>query len=539
MNPRPDSALATPVTSDEVPVLPLNPGSTGDEASTRRWRSRRSSGEATVQHPGLDEAAKLRLGLQRRARLNLRRHIRRDLVRIGVLIAADISVFLAMREMVRAVRDHGMLGEASARLMGELLPKGILSGAQFGLALLLGLLVTGNYGEGDARRDTGRLLRGAALAAALPLWLQLWNLGPEVVLPWYAVTTTLVWLGLIADRLMIDRLVAVVRPPERDALATLLVGSPSECRTAAAMRLFNGKGEFGLIGTIELGTPRSANALGGVDDLPRIIHERRAEAVVICGSLGQGAYDQVVDAALSGGCELAAIPRGANAVAVRPTMVWRDGDPLVILAAPALKAQELLIKRFVDIVGSAIGLLLLSPILLTIAALIKFDSKGPVFLQQQRVGLGGKVFGMFKFRTMVADADRKKAELAHLNQTGDPRLFKIKNDPRITRMGHWLRRWSIDEIPQLLNVLLGDMSLVGPRPFFLADLEQYEAHHFDRLGASPGMTGLWQVSGRSSVVDFEEVVRLDRDYIERWSLGLDLKILFLTVPAVLRRTGAF
>jgi lipopolysaccharide/colanic/teichoic acid biosynthesis glycosyltransferase len=220
-------------------------------------------------------------------------------------------------------------------------------------------------------------------------------------------------------------------------------------------------------------------------------------------------------------------------------MVWRDGEPLVVLAAPALKAQQLMIKRVVDIAGATAGLLLLSPILLTIAALIKIDSPGPILLRQQRVGLGGRLFGMFKFRTMVADADRKKADLAHLNQSGDPRLFKIANDPRITRVGQWLRRWSIDEVPQLLNVLLGDMSMVGPRPFFLADLEQYEAHHFDRLGASPGMTGLWQVSGRSSVVDFEEVVRLDRDYIERWSLGLDLEILLKTVPAVLRRTGAF
>ena len=211
----------------------------------------------------------------------------------------------------------------------------------------------------------------------------------------------------------------------------------------------------------------------------------------------------------------------------------------MMLAAPALKAQQLMIKRIVDIVGAGIGLLLLSPIFLAIAALIKFDSHGPILFQQQRVGLGGRVFGMFKFRTMGVNADLQKADLAHLNQTGDPRLFKIPDDPRITRVGVWLRRWSLDEFPQLLNVLLGDMSLVGPRPFFPEDLAQYEAHHFDRLGASPGMTGLWQVSGRSAVIDFEEVVRLDRDYIERWSLALDLRILLMTLPAVFRRTGAF
>jgi len=144
-----------------------------------------------------------------------------------------------------------------------------------------------------------------------------------------------------------------------------------------------------------------------------------------------------------------------------------------------------------------------------------------------------------KFRTMRIGADGEKATLAHLNQTGDPRLFKIQNDPRVTRVGLWLRRWSIDELPQLFNVLLGDMSLVGPRPFFGTDLAMYEDHHFRRLGALPGITGLWQVNGRSTVVDFEEVVRLDREYIENWSLWLDVSILIRTLPAVVSRSGAY
>ena len=140
---------------------------------------------------------------------------------------------------------------------------------------------------------------------------------------------------------------------------------------------------------------------------------------------------------------------------------------------------------------------------------------------------------------MVEGADEAKADLAHLNQTGDERLFKIRDDPRVTRVGRWLRRWSLDELPQLWNVLVGDMSLVGPRPFFPHDLPLYETHHLERLGARPGITGLWQVSGRSSVVDFDEVVRLDREYIDQWSLGLDLRILFRTIPAVIARRGAY
>lgn len=140
---------------------------------------------------------------------------------------------------------------------------------------------------------------------------------------------------------------------------------------------------------------------------------------------------------------------------------------------------------------------------------------------------------------MRVGAEREKEQLAHLNLTGDSRLFKIPNDPRVTRFGMWLRRWSLDELPQLWNVIVGDMSLVGPRPFFQSDLGEYEDHHFKRLNAQPGLTGLWQINGRSDVVDFEEVVRMDREYIENWSMWLDIKILIQTVPSVIRRKGAY
>lgn len=155
------------------------------------------------------------------------------------------------------------------------------------------------------------------------------------------------------------------------------------------------------------------------------------------------------------------------------------------------------------------------------------------------MGYAGEVFRVLKFRTMQSDADALKASLVHLNASGDERLFKIRKDPRVTRLGRFLRKWSIDELPLLFNVLSGEMSLVGPRPFFEADLESYHDHHFARLGTKPGITGLWQVMGRSAVTDFEEVVRLDRQYIERWSVFLDLHLLVRTIPAVLRGRGAY
>lgn len=198
-----------------------------------------------------------------------------------------------------------------------------------------------------------------------------------------------------------------------------------------------------------------------------------------------------------------------------------------------------LVKRVLDFIMASVGLVLLLPVFGAIAVAIKLNSRGPVFFRQERVGYAGRAFRVWKFRTMRMTAEQEKASVSHLNASGDPRIFKIPNDPRVTRVGAFLRRWSLDEFPQFLNVLAGEMSMVGPRPFFMSDLKGYRDHHFARLGAKPGITGLWQVQGRSDVTDFEDVVRLDRAYIERWSVLLDLEILLRTVPVVLRGRGAY
>jgi exopolysaccharide biosynthesis polyprenyl glycosylphosphotransferase len=198
-----------------------------------------------------------------------------------------------------------------------------------------------------------------------------------------------------------------------------------------------------------------------------------------------------------------------------------------------------IVKRALDVVAATILAAVLLPLMLVIAALIKLDSPGPVLFRQVRAGRSGRPFRMCKFRTMTANADAAKQALRHLNASGDPRLFKIPNDPRITRIGSLLRRASLDELPQLWNIIRGDMSLVGPRPFFVEDLATYETHHFRRLEVRPGLTGLWQVNGRSAVTDFEEVVRLDTQYVDNRSIWLDTLILLRTLPAVLRRSGAY
>lgn len=206
---------------------------------------------------------------------------------------------------------------------------------------------------------------------------------------------------------------------------------------------------------------------------------------------------------------------------------------------PALTAWQFQLKRCVDVAGAAAGLVIAAPLLAALAVLVKLDSPGPAFFAHERLGLYGRRFMMFKLRTMREGADGEKGSLAHLNQSEDSRLFKIRDDPRVTRLGRLIRRWSLDEIPQLYNVLRGDMSLVGPRPFFEEDLSKYQPRHFARLAVKPGLTGLWQVSGRSDIMDFDEVVRLDRHYIDNWSLAVDFRILAHTLPAVANRRGAY
>lgn len=198
------------------------------------------------------------------------------------------------------------------------------------------------------------------------------------------------------------------------------------------------------------------------------------------------------------------------------------------------------VKRAIDIAGSLVGLILSSPLLLISAIAIKLDSPGPVFFTQTRVGRNGRRFKIYKLRTMTADAEVRKHELLALNEMGGGGvMFKIKEDPRVTRIGAFLRKTSIDEIPQFLNVLMGDMSLVGTRPPTEDEVDKYECKHWRRLRIKPGITGLWQISGRNSVSDFDDIVNLDTRYIENWTILTDIRILFSTLAVVLKRKGAY
>jgi exopolysaccharide biosynthesis polyprenyl glycosylphosphotransferase len=211
--------------------------------------------------------------------------------------------------------------------------------------------------------------------------------------------------------------------------------------------------------------------------------------------------------------------------------------PVLTFYTVSFSPLELALKRILDIVGAIVGLLITGLVCIFVIPAIKLESPGPVFFSQYRVGRNGRKFKFYKFRSMYQDAEERKKELMKYNEMKGY-MFKMKDDPRITKVGKFLRNTSLDELPQFWNVLKGDMSLVGTRPPTVDEVEHYETYHRRRISIKPGLTGMWQVSGRSDIDDFEEVVKLDVEYIDNWSIWLDIKILFMTVFAVLKRKGS-
>jgi exopolysaccharide biosynthesis polyprenyl glycosylphosphotransferase len=212
--------------------------------------------------------------------------------------------------------------------------------------------------------------------------------------------------------------------------------------------------------------------------------------------------------------------------------------PMMTYYYKAFDGNELFMKRLVDVVGAFVGLCLTVVLLPFIAVVVKLDSKGPIFFRQKRVGENGRIFTCWKFRTMQTDAEDRKQALLDKNEMNGA-IFKIRNDPRITRVGRILRKTSLDELPQFWNQQKGEMSLVGTRPPTPEEVRKYDNWHRRRISIKPGITGLWQVSGRNEIQDFDEVVRLDLEYIDRWNLWLDIKILLKTMEVVAGRSGSF
>lgn len=222
---------------------------------------------------------------------------------------------------------------------------------------------------------------------------------------------------------------------------------------------------------------------------------------------------------------------------LRKTLITVNGKPMLTCSAAEQNPIHLFIKRCIDLCIGLVGTILSAPIILLVAIPLLIESPGPLIFKQKRVGKNGRIFNIYKLRSMYRDAEERKKALMEQNEM-QGLMFKMKNDPRITKVGRFIRRTSIDELPQFWNILRGDMSFVGTRPPTVNEYNEYHSHHKRRLSMKPGLTGLWQVSGRSNITDFEEVVKLDCQYIDNWSLRLDLKIMFKTVGVVFRNHGA-
>jgi len=276
-----------------------------------------------------------------------------------------------------------------------------------------------------------------------------------------------------------------------------------------------------------------------IDDLLRQMHEHSANVVLInAGHTKFDKIEQVINACELEGVEVWLAADFFNTQIARTAVDDFHGVPLLVFhSAPAASLQGLA-KQAIDFAGALAMLVLLSPVLLLCALAVKFNSTGPVLFCQKRSGINGRPFTMYKFRSMGTNAEQRKHELAAMNEMSGP-VFKVSNDPRITPVGRFLRRFSLDELPQLFNVLKGAMSLVGPRPLPVDETRRFEdLAHRRRLSVKPGLTCLWQISGRNEVNEFSDWVRLDLEYIDNWSLWLDIKILFRTIPVVFIGTGA-
>jgi exopolysaccharide biosynthesis polyprenyl glycosylphosphotransferase len=320
----------------------------------------------------------------------------------------------------------------------------------------------------------------------------------------------------------------------------ILVGTGEHIEAVAHALGTHGEGQVNVMGYVSLTErpPNGLRSLGSMDDIGEIVDAYRADEVIIADpAFPEQEAVEIVDLCHQRGVTVRIAPSTMEILVHRAEFVPGQSVPLFELRPPVFEGFDYVLKRSFDLVGATLILLVLGPLLLACALAVKLTSRGPILYRSIRPGIGGVPFACFKFRTMYQDADARQADLEMLNEASGA-LFKIRNDPRMTPIGRIMRSYSIDELPQLLNVLKGQMSLVGPRPLPERDYERLEDWHKKRYLVMPGITGLWQISGRADL-DFDDLVRLDFLYLERWSVALDLSILLKTIPAVLTRRGAF
>jgi exopolysaccharide biosynthesis polyprenyl glycosylphosphotransferase len=380
----------------------------------------------------------------------------------------------------------------------------------------------------------------ATLAYLLPL--------RQLSRAWFVLFAVLATLLLVAEKILVRVIARWVRSKGLNYRTVLIVGTGRRATDIARMILGHKYWGYKILGFVSDGHRLSNGwtryrVYGNVPDLKRIVESQEINEPIdeIVFAVTRKKLDEMKQIFIM--CEELGI-RTRVAMNIFQNRVARleleelEGVPFLTFTTTPSNETQLALKRALDLGVSLLLLGLALPVIGVAALLIKFTSPGSVLFKQKRIGLNGRMFTLYKFRTMIADAHARREEVAHLNEMNNGPAFKAKDDPRVTPVGRWLRRFSLDELPQLWNVLKGDMSLVGPRPPIPEEVASYHRWHRRRLSMKPGLTCLWQISGRNEIQDFDHWMKLDLQYIDNWSPSLDVKILLRTIPAVLSGKGA-
>jgi exopolysaccharide biosynthesis polyprenyl glycosylphosphotransferase len=457
----------------------------------------------------------------------------RALARVGILGALDlIGLFLAIYTAL-VLKTAIVAPDQLSQMWGQAkdyFPLG-------GLVMLLLFARSGLYRDRSQRPGFARVI--ASLFQVTIVVLIYAEIEGEPFQSYYIFYSSLFFALLYVSsfRWLFERVSGFVLRAAGYRRRAVLVGSGSNIQAVAhALRDSSEIDPFGFV------TRTPVALLDGLRDFRSLENlERHFDAIdevlITDADFPQAEAVELVDQCHQHGVRVRVAPSTMEILMERVEFVPGQALPLFELKPPVFEGVDFAVKRTFDLIGAALLVLVLSPLMTLAALAIKLTSRGPVLYRSMRPGIGGKPFACFKFRTMVDDAEDQQDRLEQHNEVGGA-IFKMRDDPRVTRVGRFLRRWSLDELPQLFNVIRGEMSLVGPRPLPERDYDRLDDWHRKRYLVLPGMTGLWQVSGRSEL-DFDELVRLDFLYLERWSVWLDLTILLKTVPAVFRRHGAW
>jgi len=459
---------------------------------------------------------------------------------LSVLVAVAVSIREWLGPWVgesSAAHSVGMLGGSRWLSIGYL--------GWFIVALILVSRRMHLYAAIEARNTLHdlRLSIQACFTAGLLLSGALYFARGEVVSRGVVILTILLTTMLIAVRRLIWRYI-VYRRYERgmEARNILVVGTG---RVGQALRHhvegirhlgYTFKGYVHIPGMDLDSSVKESDILGNFDEVLEVARLHFVDEIFLCSPVEPGLVKQLVEQARDVSVDIRVVPELYDGLAWNSPVEYIGQFPTISLHRNEVPVVGLMMKRVVDILLASAALALLSPLLLLIAIAVKLDSRGPVFYSSERIGKKGRTFRCIKFRTMVPDAEKRRAEILHMNER-DSVLFKVSNDPRITRVGRTLRKYSLDEIPQFFNVVRGDMSLVGPRPPIASEVKKYQLNHLRRLDVTPGITGLWQVQARQDP-SFDSYISLDTAYVENWSLWLDFKILVRTFAVVISGTGA-